>query len=140
MTAITPNQIIHGFTIDRIEEVPAYNGNAYVMHHGTSGAKILFLANQDPEKAFSIAFRTPATDNTGVFHILEHSVLQGSRKFPVKNVFDHLRKTSATTFLNVMTASYYTQFPFTTVNETDFFNVMDVYLDAVFHPLVLEDD
>ena len=94
---------LSGFTITSRDDLPEINGEAYQMTHARSGAKLLFLRNDDNNKAFSIAFRTPPHDDTGVFHILEHSVLCGSDKFPVKEPFVDLLKTSMQTFLNAMT-------------------------------------
>lgn len=94
----------------------------------------MFIENDDANKAFSITFKTPADDDTGVFHILEHSVLCGSEKFPVKEPFVNLLKTSMQTFLNAMTFPDKTMYPVASTNEQDLVNLMDVYLDAVFHP------
>lgn len=98
------------------------------------GARLMFIENDDANKAFSITFKTPADDDTGVFHILEHSVLCGSEKFPVKEPFVNLLKTSMQTFLNAMTFPDKTMYPVASTNEQDLVNLMDVYLDAVFHP------
>ena len=101
-----------------------------------SGARVLCLKNQDENKVFSIAFRTPATDSTGVAHITEHSVLCGSEKFPLKDPFVELIKGSLNTFLNAMTYPDKTVYPVASTNDKDFQNLMDVYCDAVFHPNV----
>ena len=84
---LSPNDQLHGFTVLTREELPEIDGTAYVLSHRKSGARLLYLANDDANKAFSIAFKTPPADDTGVFHILEHSVLCGSDKFPVKEPF-----------------------------------------------------
>ncbi|MFR3274049.1 MAG: peptidase M16, partial [Slackia sp.] len=94
----------------------------------------LFLQNEDANKAFSIAFKTPPADDTGVFHILEHSVLCGSEKFPVKEPFVDLLKTSMQTFLNALTFPDKTMYPVASTNEQDLINLIDVYMDAVLHP------
>ena len=125
---------LHGFTIETCEDLPEIEGRAYVGKHEASGARLLYLANDDNNKSFAIGFRTPPQDNTGVFHILEHSVLCGSRRFPVKEPFVDLLKSSMQTFLNAMTFSDKTLYPVASTNEQDLFNLMDVYLDAVFHP------
>ena len=100
---LSPNDQLHGFTVLTREELPEIDGTAYVLSHRKSGARLLYLANDDANKAFSIAFKTPPADDTGVFHILEHSVLCGSDKFPVKEPFVDLLKSSMQTFLNAMT-------------------------------------
>ncbi|MDO4890354.1 MAG: insulinase family protein [Coriobacteriaceae bacterium] len=139
MTAIAPGQTIHGFTVESEQSIPEHNGTAYRMRHGATGIELLHIDVQDEEKGFAIAFKTLPADNTGVFHILEHSVLCGSEKFPVKSPFAHLRKTSMNTYLNAGTAPNYTVFPVASTNEQDLMNLMDVYLDAVFHPAILRE-
>lgn len=134
MTTVSDIAARHGFTWQRTEEVPDIEGAAHLMRHGASGARLLYLENADANKAFSISFKTPAADDTGVFHILEHSVLCGSEKFPVKEPFVNLLKTSMQTFLNAMTFPDKTMYPVASTNEQDLLNLMDVYLDAVFHP------
>ena len=88
---LAPNQTLHGFTVRTREKLPEIDGTAYVLDHAKSGAQLLYLANDDPNKTFSISFKTPPADDTGVFHILEHSVLCG-RPFPVKEPFVNLLK------------------------------------------------
>ena len=128
----------HGFSVVSAESIPEIEGQAYVMTHEASGAKLLYLANNDPNKAFAITFKTPAADDTGVFHILEHSVLCGSSKFPVKEPFVNLLKSSMQTFLNAMTFPDKTMYPVASTNAQDLLNLMDVYLDAVFNPAIYE--
>ncbi|MCF0104972.1 MAG: insulinase family protein [Eggerthellaceae bacterium] len=113
-------------------------GTAYDIIHKKSQAKILFLKNDDIDKCFSITFKTPPSNNTGVFHILEHSVLNGSKKFPVKEPFVQLLKTSMNTFLNAMTFPDKTMFPVSSTNDKDLHNLVDVYMDAVLNPLIYE--
>ncbi|HCJ91591.1 MAG TPA: peptidase M16, partial [Acidaminococcaceae bacterium] len=108
------------------------------MNHKVSGARLLFLANDDDNKVFDIGFRTPPSDDTGVAHILEHSTLCGSRKYHVKEPFVELVKGSLNTFLNAMTYPDKTVYPVASRNAKDFRNLMDVYLDAVFYPLLRE--
>ena len=127
-------QELHGFTVLTAEPLPEIDGDAYTLSHPVSGAKLLFLRNDDRNKAFSIAFRTPPADDTGVFHILEHSVLCGSEKFPVKEPFVNLLKTSMQTFLNAMTFGDKTLYPVASTNDQDLMNLADVYMDAVLHP------
>ncbi len=106
----------------------------YIMRHKKTGAKIALISNEDDNKVFYIGFRTPPKDSTGVAHILEHSVLCGSKDFPVKDPFVELVKGSLNTFLNAMTYPDKTVYPVASVNDTDFQNLMHVYLDAVFYP------
>ena len=124
-------QELHGFTVLTAEPLPEIDGDAYTLSHPVSGAKLLYLRNDDRNKAFSIAFRTPPADDTGVFHILEHSVLCGSEKFPVKEPFVNLLKTSMQTFLNAMTFGDKTLYPVASTNDQDLMNLADVYMDAV---------
>ena len=133
---LVPGTTCHGFTVERCETVPELDADAYVLRHTTSGARLLYLACDDENKAFAIGFKTPPADSTGVFHILEHSVLCGSAKFPVKEPFVDLIKSSMQTFLNAMTYPDKTIYPVATTNEQDLYNLMDVYLDAVFNPAI----
>ena len=125
-----------GFTITAIEPLPELAGTGYVMRHDATGARALWLATPDVNKSFAIAFKTPPADDTGVFHILEHSVLCGSDRFPVKEPFVNLLKTSMQTFLNALTFPDKTMYPVASTNEQDLENLMDVYLDAVLHPAI----
>lgn len=133
---LVPGTACHGFALERCETVPELDSDAYVLRHTTSGARLLHLACNDENKAFAIGFKTPPADSTGVFHILEHSVLCGSAKFPVKEPFVDLIKSSMQTFLNAMTYPDKTIYPVATTNEQDLYNLMDVYLDAVFNPAI----
>lgn len=133
---LVPGTTCHGFVVERCEAVPELDADAYVLRHTASGARLLYLACDDENKAFAIGFKTPPADSTGVFHILEHSVLCGSAKFPVKEPFVDLIKGSMQTFLNAMTYPDKTIYPVATTNEQDLYNLMDVYLDAVFNPAI----
>lgn len=133
---LAPSTRLHGFTVLDVQTLPEIDGRAHVLVHDKSKARLLYLENDDNNKAFAIGFRTPPQDDTGVFHILEHSVLCGSERFPVKEPFVDLLKTSMQTFLNAMTFPDKTLYPVASTNERDLFNLMDVYLDAVFHPLI----
>ena len=114
------------------------HSKGYVLRHKKSGARIALISNDDDNKVFYIGFRTTPTDYTGVPHIIEHSVLCGSDKFPVKDPFVELIKGSLNTFLNAMTYPDRTLYPVASYNDQDFKNLMDVYLDAVFHPNILK--
>ena len=133
---LVPGTTCHGFAVELCETVPELDSDAYVLRHAASGARLLYLACDDENKAFAIGFKTPPADSTGVFHILEHSVLCGSAKFPVKEPFVDLIKSSMQTFLNAMTYPDKTIYPVATTNEQDLYNLMDVYLDAVFNPAI----
>ena len=128
-----------GYTLVKHEDCPEQHGTLTVLTHDVSGAAVLLVENDDDNKAFGIGFGTFPSDDTGVFHILEHSVLAGSEKYPVKSPFLQLLKSSMASFLNAMTFPDKTVYPFATPNETDFKNLMDVYLNAVFCPLAMVD-
>lgn len=130
---------IHGFRVTRSVFVKELESQAYEMEHIQSGARLLYIQNEDDNKVFSISFRTTPSDSTGVPHICEHSVLCGSRKFPLKEPFVELVKGSLNTFLNAMTFPDKTMYPVASRNAVDFKNLMDVYLDAVFFPNMLTD-
>ncbi len=127
------------FDLVRDQMIPEVNSQARLYRHKKTGAEVLSLANDDENKVFGITFRTPPEDSTGVAHILEHSVLCGSRKYPVKKPFVELIKGSLNTFLNAMTFPDKTAYPVASQNLQDFYNLVDVYLDAVFFPLISED-
>ena len=116
--------------------VEEMDSSVMVLEHKKSGAKLFLMSNEDENKVFYIGFRTPPHDSTGLPHILEHSVLEGSEKFPVKDPFVELVKGSLNTFLNAMTYPDKTVYPVASCNEKDFQNLMDVYLDGVFHPAI----
>ena len=129
----------HGFTVNGIVPLPNMNMTAVRLHHGKSGAHMLHLAAADPENLFSVAFRTPPPDDTGLPHILEHTVLCGSKSFPVKDPFVELLKTSLATFLNAFTYPDRTIYPCSSMNAKDFHNLMRVYCDAAFFPIISHD-
>ena len=133
----------------QIEKIPEYellqeemiadiHSRGYLLKHRKSGARVMLLENDDENKVFNIAFRTPPADSTGVAHILEHSVLCGSKHFPLKDPFVELVKGSLNTFLNAMTYPDKTMYPVASCNDQDFQNLMHVYLDAVFFPNIYE--
>ena len=136
--ALTVGQQYSGFTLQEITKVKEINSTSYQFTHKKSGARLLFMENEDDNKVFSITFRTPPSDSTGVAHIVEHSVLCGSRKFPMKEPFVELIKGSLNTYLNAMTFSDKTMYPVASRNDKDFQNLMDVYLDAVFYPVMYD--
>ena len=132
------DDVIHGFRLIRSEEIAEADGHGHTFVHEKTGARLFFLETEDDNKVFSISFRTPPVDDTGVAHIVEHSVLCGSRKYPLKEPFVELVKGSLNTFLNAMTFPDKTMYPVASRNDRDFQNLMDVYLDAVFYPAMRE--
>ncbi len=128
--------ILQQFTIDKITESQELGGTLREMTHKNTGAQLVWLDNGQENKVFSIAFKTIPWDDTGVFHILEHSVLCGSEKFPVKEPFVELLKGSMQTYLNALTFPDKTIYPVSSRNTRDFLNLVEVYLDAVFCPAI----
>ena len=125
---------LKSYDLIRHENIGDLNSEGYLLKHTKTGARVVVLENDDDNKVFGIAFRTPPSDSTGVPHIMEHSVLCGSKKYPAKDPFVELAKGSLNTFLNAMTFPDKTVYPVASCNETDFNNLMQVYLDAVFYP------
>ena len=138
MTDFVLKQTYHGFTLNQIEKINDIHSTAYLFFHEQSGARLLYLKNDDNNKVFNVAFKTPPSDDCGTPHILEHSVLCGSRKYESKDPFNELAKGSLNTFLNAMTYADKTMYPVASCNEKDFHNLTDVYLDAVFFPKIYE--
>ena len=132
-------EIVHGFRVTRMSRIPEVDSDAYLMEHEKSGARLLYLDNTDDNKVFYICFRTTPDNSKGTPHIMEHSTLCGSRKFPLKEPFVELAKGSLNTFLNAITWPDKTMYPVASRNAQDFHNLMDVYLDAVFYPNCLKD-
>ena len=126
------------FTLIKEEQVPELNSIAKLYVHKRTGARLLSVINDDENKVFSINFRTTPKDSTGVAHILEHSVLGGSEKYPVKEPFVELLKGSLATYINANTFPDKTCYPIASPNLQDFYNLIDVYVDAVLHPLITE--
>ena len=133
------NERIHGFTVTREVDVPDVSGKLYELSHDGSGANLIYLDRKDENKSFAIGFKTLPVDDTGVFHIIEHSVLCGSDKYPVKEPFVELLKGSQNTFLNALTYEDRTVYPVSSRNPKDFLNLISVYMDAVLHPTALRD-
>ena len=126
----------HGFDEVRRLKIAEINSEARLYQHAKTGAELLSIVNDDENKVFGITFRTPPADSTGIAHILEHCVLCGSDKFPVKDPFIRLAQGSLNTFLNAMTFPDKTTYPTASQNLQDFYNLIDVYLDAVLHPRI----
>lgn len=131
---------VPNYTLLEEKKMEEMSGVGLHFRHNKTGAKVFIISNDDNNKTFSISFRTPPTDSTGLPHILEHSVLCGSKKFPVKDPFIELYKGSLNTFLNAMTFSDKTMYPIASCNDQDFTNLMNVYMDAVFYPNIHIED
>ncbi|EDS77024.1 Zn-dependent peptidase, insulinase family [Clostridium botulinum C str. Eklund] len=129
-----------GFELVSKKYIKDLNCNSYEYKHVKSGAHLIFLDNKNEDKMICVNFRTPTKDSTGVNHIIEHSVLQGSKNYPVKDPFIQMSKQSLNTFLNAMTAADMTMYPVSSKNDKDFNNLMSVYLDAVFYPNMIKDE
>ena len=129
---------LKNYEILKQEPLTDLDSQGVLLRHKKSGARICLVQNDDENKVFYIAFRTPPVNSTGLTHILEHSVLCGSREFPVKDPFIELVKGSLNTFLNAMTYPDKTVYPVASCNDKDFQNLMHVYLDAVFHPNIYQ--
>ena len=132
------NGVLHGFEFIRSREIPEISGVIHEAVYKKNGAKLLFIDREDANKTFAIAFKTIPEDDTGVFHILEHSVLCGSEKYPVKEPFVELLKGSLKTFLNAFTFPDKTMYPVSSRNDKDFLNLVDIYMDAVLHPVAIK--
>ena len=128
------NGTIHGFKFIRSRAIPELDGILHEAVYEKNGAKLLFIDRDDSNKTFAITFKTIPEDDTGIFHILEHSVLCGSDKYPVKEPFVELLKGSLKTFLNAFTFPDKTMYPVSSRNDKDFLNLVDIYMDAVLYP------
>lgn len=130
------NDVYKGFEVLDVFKIPYYDSEGIFLRHKKSGLEVFHILNNDEENLFAFAFRTPCKDSTGVAHIIEHSVLCGSKKFPIKDPFLQLRNQSINTYLNAYTAKDRTVFPASSLIKTDYFNLMSVYADAVFFPIL----
>lgn len=131
---------IPAYTVISRQRIEELKSDGYLLRHNKTGARVALLSNDDENKVFYIGFRTPPKDSTGVAHIIEHTVLCGSEKYPVKDPFIELAKGSLNTFLNAMTYPDKTVYPVASCNDKDFKNLMDVYLDAVLHPNIYREE
>ena len=135
---LRPGEQLHGFEVKAVTPIDELRAVTIELTHQHSGARLLHLYTADSENLFSINFPTPPSDDTGVPHILEHAVLAGSEKFPVKEPFFEMIKMSMATFINAMTSADFTCYPVASNVKKDLFNLAEVYFDAVFHPLLTE--
>ncbi|NLZ17858.1 MAG: peptidase M16 [Desulfobulbaceae bacterium] len=137
MNDLPLGSICHGFRLDERAHLTEIQSTVFLLTHTVLGCKALAIKNTDSNKTFCLSFRTIPQDSTGVAHILEHAVLMGSKKYPVRDVFGEIHKGSLLTFLNAMTGPDSTYYPFATRNLREYFNIMDVYCDVCFQPLLL---
>ena len=135
-----PGKRLGSFFTRQVLPVPELNLTAVTLLHEPTGARLLHLACDDPNNVFAVGFRTPPPDSTGVAHILEHTVLCGSQRYPVRDPFFAMLKRSLNTFMNALTAADWTLYPVASMNRKDFYNLMGIYLDATFFPLLREQD
>eukprot|EP00045_Choanoeca_perplexa_P016713 m.229491 g.229491 ORF g.229491 m.229491 type:complete len:1015 (-) comp17338_c0_seq2:859-3903(-) len=133
-------QRLNGYTITSVQSVPEYNMAAIVLQHEATQAQHLHVARADANNSFAVGFKTTPMDSTGVPHILEHTVLCGSQRYPCRDPFFKMLSRSLSNFMNAFTASDYTMYPFATTNQVDFQNLLGVYTDACFFPLLTADD
>ena len=136
---LRPGEQLHGFEVKAVTPIDELRAVTIELTHQHSGARLLHLYTHDTENLFSINFPTPPSDDSGVTHILEHAVLAGSQKYPVKEPFFEMIKMSMATFINAMTAADHTYYPVASNVKKDLFNLAEVYFDAVFHPLLTEE-
>ncbi len=130
----------HGFVVTSVSPLPELHATLVQLRHERTGARLVHLDRDDDNNLFGVGFRTTPQDSTGVAHILEHTVLCGSQRYPVRDPFFTMLKRSLSTFMNALTASDWTCYPFSSQNKTDFYNLMGIYLDATFFPLLRERD
>lgn len=137
--ALQAGAVLHGFKVLRVEMLPGVRITAYEIEHEKTGARVLHLHSNDRENLYAIGFRTPPADSTGLPHILEHSVLAGSKKYPLKDVFKELMRSTLQTFINAFTYPDKTVYPVASQIKEDFFNLARVYTDLVLHPRLLKE-
>ena len=137
--SLQAGDLIKGFRVLRVEPIPAVRLTAYEIEHIKTGAKVLHLHSFDRENLYAIGFRTPPADSTGLPHILEHSVLAGSEKYPLKDAFKELARASMQTFINAFTYPDKTLYPVASQIKADFYNLARVYTDLVLHPRMLKE-
>lgn len=128
------------FRLLQTQEIADFGGIAYYYEHIKTGAKVLYVDNDSINREFSICFKTPSTDSMGANHVLEHAVLCGSEKYPTKNIMNYIEAGTLASVINAKTFDDYTYYEIKTQNETEYYNLMDIYLNGVFHPLFLSDE
>ncbi|OQY19810.1 MAG: peptidase M16 [Desulfobacteraceae bacterium 4572_35.1] len=139
-STIKSNQIPEAFSLISTTDLPEINATLIQLRHRVTGARFVHIETDDSNNLFAVAFKTPPADSTGVAHILEHTALCGSKHYPVRDPFFTMLKRSLNTFMNAFTASDWTCYPFSSQNNKDFYNLLNIYLDAAFFPLLREQD
>ncbi|MFP4445574.1 MAG: insulinase family protein, partial [Desulfosudaceae bacterium] len=135
---LVAGDVTSGYRLEKVFPFPEIEARVQEFRHIQTGARHLHVETSDRENCFAVAFKTIPQDSTGVAHILEHTILCGSEKYPVRDPFFSMIKRSLSSFMNALTASDWTMYPFATPNTRDFYNLLDVYLDAVFFPILSE--
>eukprot|EP01022_Parablepharisma_sp_SALTPOND_P018942 TRINITY_DN3165_c0_g1_i1.p1 TRINITY_DN3165_c0_g1~~TRINITY_DN3165_c0_g1_i1.p1 ORF type:complete len:1146 (-),score=91.33 TRINITY_DN3165_c0_g1_i1:6051-9374(-) len=138
--SFTPGQTIHGFTFERAQHIPIYDMTGYKLTHQKTKARYFHIDSSNTDNTFSILFRTPPINNSGICHILEHLALCGSKKYPIRDPFFNMLKRSLNTYMNAWTGADFTMYPFSSQNRADFHNLLSVYLDASFFPMLRYED
>lgn len=131
---------VEGFTLVEAREIADLDGTVYRYRHVSTGAEVIYLDNGAEQREFTIGFATPPTDNRGANHVLEHCLVAGSEKYPTKNIMNYIQSTALTPYINAVTMDDYTYYYIKTDNETEYYNLMDVYMNGIFHPLLLRDE
>ncbi len=137
---LVPGQTIHGFTLEESKYIPIYDMTGYKLVHNQTKARYIHLDSANTDNSFAVLFRTPPINSTGICHILEHLSLCGSKKYPVRDPFFNMIRRSLNTYMNAWTGADFTMYPFSSQNKKDFQNLMSVYLDATFFPLLRHED
>ena len=133
-------ELVEGFEVKEIRDIPSIGATAVLFEHGKTGAGLLYIANEDINRAFDLTFFTEAVDNTGLPHVFEHATLSGSRKYPSKNIFFNLKYRTYNTYLNAETGQLYTTYPMSSLSEAQLLKYADFYTDSCLYPRVLEDE
>lgn len=139
MKKMAVGECISSFVVDSVQAIPDFNATGYALHHARTGMEVYYVDIADPESCFCYSFQTPPFDDSGVFHIIEHTVLSGSKRYPVRDPFIQVDKASCNSFMNAMTFPDRTVYPAASPNRKDIDNIFAVYTDAVFQPLLREE-
>ncbi len=134
------NEVIYSFRVINIDEINIINSKTIIFEHEKSGAKLLYIKNDDKNRTFNIAFKTPTNDNTGVNHVLEHIVVSGSKKYPFKNILFTILNQTYSTFINAFTSYNFTAYPVASMSEEQLLKLTDIYMDCTFNPYIYEDN
>ena len=138
--SLQPGDVLDGFTVLEVYDSTILNSTIYTFNHNVSGAKLVYVKNDDPEVAFDIAYKTPYVDETDTNHVFEHAIIAGSEKYPSKNIFFDMENKSFSTYVNANTFQTITQYPLASTSEDQLMKMMDVYMSCMVAPLILKDD